>query len=218
MLIIKTFTQKSNDILLKYIIRNSSNGLISKFKGRVDDNYVIIKETVIGQMAKRMSKEDAKALANYWGYTELINQSNSDKNLYKLPAIETYQSTNTINKKINESESSESYKNTTLFHPVLGELLMDLGYKKLYLSCVKALGLAPVWEKQRILRPERANLIASDKIKYGFGSKLSGSIVMYMNKHEFQDYGIIDGQHRVGALLILAQKGLRISERFLKNK
>jgi len=39
-------------------------------------------------------------------------------------------------------------------HPVLGHLIRDMGYKKVYCASVKQLASVPIWEKQRILRCE----------------------------------------------------------------
>lgn len=50
-------------------------------------------------------------------------------------------------------------------HPVLGELVADLQYKRVYRTSIASLVKAPVWEKQRILRPERALAIAESKMR-----------------------------------------------------
>ncbi|CAM9517255.1 unnamed protein product, partial [Phaeothamnion confervicola] len=48
--------------------------------------------------------------------------------------------------------------------PVLGQLVHDAGYKRVFCTSVERLIKVPVWEKQRILRPERAAAIAKDKM------------------------------------------------------
>lgn len=47
-------------------------------------------------------------------------------------------------------------------HPILGDMLRDLGYKKVYCTSVAALVNVPIWERQRTLRAERAREIADD--------------------------------------------------------
>lgn len=95
-------------------------------------------------------------------------------------------------------------------HPLLGEQVASLGYKTLYLTSVKSLVLTPVWKKQRILRPERAALIAKDKVRSGLASSMSGTIALYMHRRT-KEIGIIDGQHRAAALMILAQEGVLLT-------
>jgi hypothetical protein len=48
----------------------------------------------------------------------------------------------------------------TDLHPIFGMLLADVGYKKVYLTSARRLVHAQVWQKQRILRPERSEGIA----------------------------------------------------------
>jgi hypothetical protein len=66
-----------------------------------------------------------------------------------------------------------------------------------------------VWKKQRILRPDRAKMIAADKVRSGLAKSLSGTISMFMDRAS-GEIGIIDGQHRAGALMILSQKGKKL--------
>ncbi len=74
-----------------------------------------------------------------------------------------------------------------------------------------------MWERQRILRPGRAieiaeSIIASrsnSKTPVG-GPRLPGVITFYRHKagggNEVAT-GILDGQHRIGALMILSENG-----------
>jgi len=65
----------------------------------------------------------------------------------------------------------------------------------------------PVWEKNRILRPERAKKIAHSKIKSTTGHpSLSGVITLYSDEQSGR-YGIVDGQHRAASLVILSSEG-----------
>eukprot|EP00899_Mesostigma_viride_P013026 jgi/Mesvir1/21724/Mv04136-RA.1 len=87
-------------------------------------------------------------------------------------------------------------------HPVFGLFLHDLGYKRLYCSSIDKLVHVPIWRKQRTLRPERASIIA-DVLRSG--KRLPGVITLV----ELADstVAIVDGQHRVGALMLLAESG-----------
>jgi predicted MPP superfamily phosphohydrolase len=50
-------------------------------------------------------------------------------------------------------------------HPVLGQVVADFGYKKIYQVSANTLKSIPVWKKQRLYRHERAKVIATDKLK-----------------------------------------------------
>lgn len=112
-----------------------------------------------------------------------------------------------------------------VMHPIFGELVKDIGYKRIYaISCEKLINI-PCWEKQRIFRPERAKIIAKDittKLKQGFPLTLPGVITIYEKGTELEeseeaddtspdiflnDIGLLDGQHRVGALNLLSEAG-----------
>jgi hypothetical protein len=114
-----------------------------------------------------------------------------------------------------------------VLHPALGRPLVDLGYKQIYLVHGNALANMPVWEKQRIYRHERAEVIARDILKKGFkggangdlngsngsmngiasgttsgtsGSGLPGVITLLQSPTGLK---VLDGQHRVGALAVI---------------
>lgn len=97
-------------------------------------------------------------------------------------------------------------------HPILGELLHDLQYKKIYVTDITSLVNATVWEKQRTLRHARAELIANTKIKNNSLTSLPGTITLYRHTPT-GNIGIFDGQHRVAALFLLSQKGLWSTDR-----
>jgi len=90
-------------------------------------------------------------------------------------------------------------------HPVLGPVLVDLGYKRIHVTTARTLCAVPVWEKQRVYRHDRAKLMASDKLK-SLELGLPGIIAL----HESKDgqLAILDGQHRVGMMAILEEKSL----------
>jgi len=88
-------------------------------------------------------------------------------------------------------------------HPILGQVLMDFGYKRLHVASAKKLSAIPIWEKQRVYRHDRAKVMANDKMKT-LELGLPGVVAL----HETPDgtLSIIDGQHRVGMLTILESK------------
>jgi len=90
-------------------------------------------------------------------------------------------------------------------HPVLGQLVADMGYKKIYCASIKQLGDVVIWEQQRILRKERAEAIAREKTRQSFPVKLPGIITLYQKDGQ---YKLLDGQHRLAALKILADTGI----------
>ena len=99
-----------------------------------------------------------------------------------------------------------------VLHPVFGELVKDLVYKKIYCTSVQKLATIPIWEQQRIYRAERAQLLANDikaKLKDGKALTLPGSLTVY----EMGDkIGLLDGQHRLGALKMLMESDVLIPE------
>lgn len=94
----------------------------------------------------------------------------------------------------------------SLSHPVFGKKIASLGYKNVYLTSVASLAKTQVWERQRTLRPDRAARIATSKITLGRTGSLSGVITMFCDKLSGRS-GIVDGQHRAGALMLLSQEG-----------
>ena len=92
------------------------------------------------------------------------------------------------------------------YHPIFGKKVANLGYKTVYLTSVSSLAKTQVWERQRTLRPDRAARIAASKIALGRTKSLSGVITMFYDKVSGQS-GIVDGQHRAGALMLLSQGG-----------
>jgi hypothetical protein len=78
--------------------------------------------------------------------------------------------------------SKESQQEQLGVHPILGPALVDLGHKRVHLVSAKALASIPVWKKQRIYRHERANNMASDKLK-SLDLGLPGIIGIYEVRH-----------------------------------
>jgi len=95
-------------------------------------------------------------------------------------------------------------KTSSEAHPVLDNLIVDLGYKKIYSTTAVNLSSIPVWEKQRVYRHNRAREMALEKMKdEGLGG-VSGVISCVEDRSG--NLSIIDGQHRVGMLSILNKK------------
>jgi hypothetical protein len=201
---------------------STKKDIFHQIQDRVASNVAIgmesLKGTMIQVMAQRMNEDDMVSMANHWG-KKLSGLGIEQAPVPPMPSAEQSPSPQTIAPTTSRSHTTSSRTlemlqeeaqstagDIDLYHPILGEQIADLGYKKVYLTSVKRLVLAPVWRKQRILRPERAVLIASDKIKNKRGSSLAGCIVMFQDK-ETKRVGIVDGQHRVGALMVLSQRG-----------
>ena len=98
-------------------------------------------------------------------------------------------------------------------HPVFGELLHDFGHKRIYLGSPTLLWAGTLlWERQRAFRQERASLIAQAKAK-SHARGWPGSIAIVetndqpASSKEATIGMLIDGQHRLGAAHLLAQKG-----------
>jgi len=191
-------------------LSSSSRSKLFEFQNRLSDNvlsgYNQLKGSLFQAMAHRMNAKDKAEMIQYWG-----DEKREDENTPSRLEVSQQAPVAKISRALPTPKLDlvGPVEESTLFHPVLGEKLADLGYKTLYLTSVRSLAVAPIWKKQRILRPERSQLIANDKIKNNLGSSLSGSISFFMDK-KTKEIGIIDGQHRAGALMVLAQKGLTL--------
>ena len=192
------------------ISTNLKKSYLSELHERVLKNantgYNEVKGTVIQMMARRLSAKDRKLLfTNDGDLNSEVKNNNVPTTVLKQDVLSTK-----VDSNINHAplfEVNNSSKDSILFHPILGERIADLGYKKLFLTNIRSLAHAPVWNKQRILRPDRVQVIARDKVHNKLEKSISGTISFYMDQ-ETKEFGIIDGQHRVGSLIILAQKGI----------
>ena len=63
------------------------------------------------------------------------------------------------------STSTASNENDDDVHPILGQIIMDFGYKRVHVMSTKKLAAIPIWEKQRVYRHDRAKVMAKDKLK-----------------------------------------------------
>lgn len=90
-----------------------------------------------------------------------------------------------------------------MVHPILGPVIVDLGYKRIHLVSSGRLGNIPIWKRQRTYRNDRARRMAVDKAKQmdlGF----PGIICLY--EDVTGNLSILDGQHRVGMLQALREE------------
>lgn len=100
-------------------------------------------------------------------------------------------------------------------HPVFGQLLSTQQARYVYMGTLAQLKNVPVWHRNRTFRKERAEEIAAEQLKDTDGvSSVPGTICVYMDQADNTNIGIVDGQHRVGALNILASAGVWEVDRF----
>ncbi|GMH80292.1 hypothetical protein TL16_g08487 [Triparma laevis f. inornata] len=126
---------------------------------------------------------------------------------------ETYQSKlHTLQSTLaNQTQTSTPESST---HPILGPLLLDLGYKKLYTPPISTLSSLPIWSKQRTFRPSRAHQIAQSKLK----SKTGMPGIICLTEIESGGLKIVDGQHRVAALSIMESEGEKVDKVLVEGK
>lgn len=112
------------------------------------------------------------------------------------------------------SETNSSVNSSV--NPVLGEAVLDLGYKRVHVVSAKTLTTIPIWKKQRIYRQARAKAMAADKLATA-EMGLPGIIALY--EDDEGQLSILDGQHRVGMMAIMGFQNPSLSEEcsFLKN-
>jgi hypothetical protein len=96
-------------------------------------------------------------------------------------------------------------------HPIFGELVMDLGYKRVYKSDPATVWAAtPIWEKQRAFRQERCAQIARAKLQGktdGWPGTIAVCEIVNEGTTDVTGLAVIDGQHRLGAAHMLSAKG-----------
>lgn len=116
------------------------------------------------------------------------------------------------------TDSREIVKRTkTARHPLYGELLADVGYKRIYLSSAKqVISSIPIWHLQRPTDFSRVAEIARAKArKLVFPGCISVFEFVHIDRPRFevpQTFGIFDGQHRVHAAAKILQENNEISD------
>ena len=146
--------------------------------------------------------------SSMWGPTlSKVDITSMPTSVFSLPApltksvMDVVETRNAVH---NEAIFSEQKTlASTNDHAIFGKLVADVGYKKVYLSSVENLAKAQIWNKQRILRPERSLNIAQIKSNITSQPCFPGSIALFEDEAT-GECGVIDGQHRIAALIIMA--------------
>ena len=110
--------------------------------------------------------------------------------------------------------ASPDTKNDAKVHPILGQQLANLSYKRIHLMSASTLASLPVYEKQRAYRHDRAQLMAKDK-KKTLWMGIPG--VISLMEDESGKLAILDGQHRVGMMALLKEEQLKLKEKMELN-
>jgi hypothetical protein len=179
----------------------------------VKSTLSVVKGSLLEIFSRRLPEHDKEYLAEKWGF----NKANEPVSSPPAAAVEQVVTAPTIAAALvpaepvsapMESAAPVVVEAPAIEHPIFGTLAADVGYKKVYRTNVEALAYSPVWEKNRILRPERAKLIANSKIKNSSSNEMAmpGVITLYHNTIT-DKYGIVDGQHRAACLVSLASDG-----------
>ena len=179
----------------------TSGGILASLRG-----------SVLDILARRLPQRDRETLIARWG----VSVSN---HLAPSTQLESSQSSQ-VTEQVTKSKSTgtvavppvvlppaEAFKDKELLNPLFGELIADLDYKRVYLTNVSSLAVIPVWEKNRILRPDRARKIANAKSADKFNTGLPGVITCF-SEVGTKRCGIVDGQHRAASLVMLCNDGL----------
>jgi len=136
----------------------------------------------------------------------------------------------TKNRELTNAANADAAFSQTERHPIFGHLLKDFGFKKVFAMKAGVLAdkkLVKVYEQQRAFRSARAVTIAEMKTEDRFAvpgviSLAEGTAAVKTSgpagatKSAFSEIfaaptrsvSILDGQHRVGALAILLEKGV----------
>lgn len=73
---------------------------------------------------------------------------------------------------------------------------------------LEKLEYSPIWHRNRIFRQERAEEIAADKLSDMSVNGVPGVVTLFQaGEGDDGPHGIVDGQHRVGALKIMSEVG-----------
>ena len=157
-------------------LKHASSGLLSTkcFSSSSNSSFP---EPVVRPLLKKAIKN----VGDSWGMTSSHIKKTILETLQADAGDSTNNDTTSSNRPILLSPVAVVESCTSKFdvHPILGELVHDMGYKRIYKANILCLINATVWEKQRTLRHERAQLIASDKIKSESLSYMPGIITCY---------------------------------------
>ena len=95
-------------------------------------------------------------------------------------------------------------------HPILGPQIAILPYKRVHLTPASILASIPVYERQRAYRHDRALTMAKDKRKT-LWMGIPG--VISLMEDDDGRLSILDGQHRVGMMALLAEERRKKQEK-----
>ena len=118
-----------------------------------------------------------------------------------------------IKKTDNSSSIGESSDSPA--HPLLGPVIVDLGYKRVHVVSSGRLGTIPIWKKQRTFKYDRVKSMAAEKeeqMHLGFPG------IICLNEDAEGKLSIIDGQHRVGMMQALRQSRKKFKQGELGEK
>lgn len=164
------FLKKAKDVWEKMVLPKVHESQEIVQEGAID-LYSNIKGSILEVMARRMPNEMRLSLIEKWNLQSPKQISLNSVSQQSKPAENDMGSENTSQRSpvtedfrdLRIEPEIDSFTKSPALDPILGKLVCDLGYKQVYVTSVERLAMAPVWEKQRILRPNRAIAIAQAK-------------------------------------------------------
>lgn len=212
----RLFSTRASEVDWNEVGQNLRN-LAQSTTNTIQEAQQAVRSTLLSTMMRRMSSSEAMAMAEHWGYIDSkkkepvasaqVHSAALEAGIDKsVAAVEPAAPQSLYDAFLQQQDTFTSPKH--LLHSELGELVLDLQGKSLYKTSVQNLSRSIVWEKQRILRPKRSRAIADEKIRSSStsGITMPGVITMYHDRNSGAT-GIIDGQHRAAALILLVQEG-----------
>ena len=164
------------------------------------------------QQQKQQQIEESIPYLSPKEYRSLSQQEKKElkeKRAVVRPSQRTKEDTNNNNND-DEDDTTDDDRGEDMVHPILGPVIVDLGYKRIHLVSSGRLGNIPIWKRQRTYRNDRARRMAIDKAKHmdlGF----PGIICLYEDVKG--NLSILDGQHRVGMLQALREERNKLLSR-----
>mmetsp|Transcript_30875 Transcript_30875/g.46873 ORF Transcript_30875/g.46873 Transcript_30875/m.46873 type:complete len:373 (+) Transcript_30875:141-1259(+) len=186
--LLKDFRWKAAQLITSNLDEKERSKLLDLTKEGEDNQAT----ATIGEAVAAARVEEAQKLNNQW-------KKQKEQLLMEAEEASRARVENEVQLVVKQPKAEEKAEH----HTLLGPVVVDLGYKKIYQVSAKTLTAIPVWQKQRLYRHDRAKVILKDKLKTTHLG-LPGIIVL----HEDKDgkLSILDGQHRVGALALLWKK------------
>ncbi|KAL3931659.1 MAG: hypothetical protein SGBAC_011206 [Bacillariaceae sp.] len=132
--------------------------------------------------------------------SEALQTAESEPAALEAPKAEEESDKEEVTTEVETKE--EQPKDAASVHPVLGPMVCDMGYKRIYLTSSETLGTLPIWKKQRIYRHSRARSMALDKAK-NMGNGFPGAIGLAEDSEG--NLSVLDGQHRIGMMQLLRE-------------